>query len=179
MVRRPVALALSLAALALAAVTALGVARRPGPALAVGDAFPAGVAPAAAARGVVLAWVFRSEDYLTCAAPAAELRRVQRALGAVRVVAVAVGDEHREWLPAFFRRERVDVDAAYLDLPVYRDRFGGSPLPALYLLRDGRVHRIIFAGDAQMRAPRRLKAIEPLVRAALAGPALDGEVEGS
>jgi hypothetical protein len=179
MVRRAAKAALICAAFAFCAVAAAGLARRPGPALAAGDALP--VDPALTrGDGVTLAWVFRSRDYLTCAAPAAELRRVQRAYGAdVRIVAVAVGGDHRDWLTAFFRRERVDARAVFLDDAEYPERFGASPLPAMYLLRGGRIDRIIFAGEAQSRSPRRLKAIGPMVRAALPRPGLDGEVEGS
>jgi hypothetical protein len=178
MVRRTAAAALTGAALAFCAATAAAVARNPGPALRPGDVLPVGQA-APRGDGVVLAWVFRSQDYLTCAAPAAELRRVQRAFGAdVRIVAVAVGSEHRDWLPAFFRRERVDVRPVFLEEDEYHARFGGSPLPAMYLLRDGRIDRIIFAGEAQSRSPRRLKAIGPMVRAALPRPGLEGEAEG-
>ena len=168
MVRSPARLALTAAALAAAAMATLAVARRPGPSVGPGSAFPAALARSGGRGEVMLAWVFRSEDYLSCSAPAVELRRVQRALGGrVRVVAVAVGSEHRGWVPAFFRRERVRAEIAYVDVGEYHRLLGGSPLPAMYLVQDGTIRKVFFTGPLQARSAPRLAAIAPSAQAAL------------
>jgi len=168
MVRRTAQVTLAGGALLLCALATLAVARRPGPPLAAGSTLPPALVRPGAPDEVVLAWVFRTGDYLSCAAPIAELRRAQHALGPkVRVAAVVVGARHRGWVPAYFRRERVSAEVAYLDVDEYRRVLGASPLPALYLVRGGTIRNVLFAGHAQSRAAPRLAAIGPLVRASL------------
>ena len=170
MVRRAAHLSLGAGALLLCAVAALAVARRPAPALAPGSAFPAALARPGAPDEVVLAWVFRTNNYLSCLAPVVELRRAQQASGGkVRVVAVAVGSEHRAWVPAFFRRERIQAEVAYVDVDGYRRLLASSPVPALYLVQEGTIRKVLFEGPQQARAATRLAAIGPSVRAALGG----------
>lgn len=172
--RRATKAALIATGLALAALATVAVAGRARPAPVPGDVFPI----AAGKPGQpVLAWVFRTEDYLTCAAPAAELRRVQVSHPEVAVVAVAVGATQQGWVPAFFRRERVKAELAFLDRSAYRDRFGAARTPAMYLLKDGRIERIFFAGDSESRVAGRLAAIRPALRDALAGRAGTGEAQ--
>ena len=169
MVRRAAQVTLAGGALLLCALATLAVARRPGPPLAPGSTLPPALVRPGAPDEVVLAWVFRTGDYLSCAAPILELRRAQHALGPkVRIAAVVVGAErHRGWVPAFFRRERVSAEVAYVDVDEYRRVLGASPLPALYLVQGGTIRNVLFAGHAQSRAAPRLAAIGPLVRASL------------
>jgi hypothetical protein len=108
-----------------------------------GDALPVGgPAPAVlAGRGtpVTVAWIVGEKDWLTCRPPTRELRRALARHGArVEVVAVSVGTRPR-MLHAFFRRERLAPRMEHLTEAEYRRVFGRAPLPALYVVADGRI----------------------------------------
>jgi hypothetical protein len=47
----------------------------------------------------------------------------------------------------------------------------------MYLLKDGRIERIFFAGDSESRVAGRLAGIRPALREALAGQGGTGEAQ--
>lgn len=131
---------------ALAAVLLAGCgADPPAQMLSTGDAVPEAwlVAPGIDLRqGTNVLWVFRSEDCLGCPDVDYPLRRVQARFGEeVPFVAVHVGGRHRDTLAAsFFRQRRVAVRRALtIDPRDFRREFGDPPLPALYVIRGGKV----------------------------------------
>jgi hypothetical protein len=88
-------------------------------------------------RGVSVAWVFRTEDCLSCNAPSFRLRQIQQAYGSqVAIFATAVGVPS-DLLNSFLARERLKVDVVHLRKAEYRQVLGRTPLPALYLVKDG------------------------------------------
>jgi hypothetical protein len=113
------------------------------PALVPGDSVPAlWIGGVGAGAGTPLVWVFRTEDCLTCQGLDYPLRRVQAAYGArVPLVAVHVGATADSTVArSYFARKRLNVSRLVTISPrEFRRSFGEPGLPALYMVRDGRV----------------------------------------
>jgi hypothetical protein len=134
------ALAAWLAALLLGACS-----RAPPPQIVVGDRAPAVVTRAVSAE-IVIAWISRPEDYLACRSPAAVLRQLQRRYdGRLKIAAVAVAGDPR-LAAAFVHAERLDATVVPISLELFEREFAASPLPGLYVIRDGRVVRAWTSG---------------------------------
>jgi hypothetical protein len=127
-------------------------------------------------EGTAVVWVFRPEDCLSCPDVDYPLRRLQARHGAaVPFVAVHVGGRHRDTLAAsFFRQRRVAVRRALtVDPRDFRREFGEPPLPALYVVRDGKVR---WASAGQGTGSYRTVRLDTLIHGLLAG---DGGGDGT
>jgi hypothetical protein len=133
----------------LLAVAAVAACAPAGEELTAGRAFPGEWDPearqehgAAGAGATFIAWVFRTEDCLSCDSFDYAVRRSQAALPeAVPLVAVHVGSPSAEQVArSFFAGRRIRVDR-YVTVSPHRFRrlAGPSALPAVVLVREGRV----------------------------------------
>jgi hypothetical protein len=99
-----------------------------------------GVAPLSA-RGLV--WVLQPADCIACQSPSRRLRTLQRALRSeLDLVAVVVGGDavaDSTFVASCLRQERLAAPVHHLSTAAYQNAFGDAPIPALYLVRDGRV----------------------------------------
>lgn len=122
------------------------------PALSRGSAPPAVLSDAP--QRVTVAWVFRAGDCLTCQTPAHMLRRIQgRHPSRARLLMIEVG-KPSELVTSFFRQERLNVELVNLDREEYSQSFGTSSLPALYVVKGGKILEAIPAGATE-RGPQR------------------------
>lgn len=84
---------------------------------------------------IVIAWVFRTEDCLSCQGWSWAFRRIQQKYAEqVKLYALHVGDDVSA-VDEFFRRERLAGSLVHLRPREYRRVFGSTALPALYLLK--------------------------------------------
>ncbi|HEX2209767.1 MAG TPA: hypothetical protein VHG93_18950 [Longimicrobium sp.] len=123
---------------------ALGGCTPPGPPLSRGDAVPESWltgAPATADSQVVLVWLFRTADCLTCQSLDYAIRRIQAGGDAPPFAAVHVGRTDGESVPRhFFRGRRIRVASLVTVSPgEFRGAAGSTPLPALLVTRGRRV----------------------------------------
>ena len=89
-----------------------------------------------------LVWLIGVEDGLACAAPARELRALKSRLGArMQLTVVVVGDSDG-LIEGVVRRERLDASLLQMDRDTFREQFRGTPVPALVLVRGGRVAQV-------------------------------------
>jgi hypothetical protein len=108
------------------------------PVLHEGDASPA-VWRTSDPAEVLVGWVFKAEDCLSCYTPASALRHLQGEYGSrVRIAAVLVGRDSAT-ANSFLRRERLNVQLTSLSTLGYRKQFRWTPTPALYVVRDGEI----------------------------------------
>lgn len=134
-------------ALALIVALAASACAPPGEELRAGSTLPAewlaAEAPSGSAAGETrLVWVFRTADCLSCQSFDYAVRRLQAAYGdSLPLVAVHVGEAARAQVPrSFFKARRVQVDRT-VTLPPRRfeERYGGTALPALLVVRGNTV----------------------------------------
>lgn len=117
--------------------------------LKAGQAFPAGWQPQAqqeaggeGAGATFIAWLFLTENCLSCDSFDYAVRRSQASLpAAVPLVAVHVGSRSAEQVPrSFFASRRIRVDRHVTVSPRdFRRMAGPSTLPAVVLVKDGRI----------------------------------------
>lgn len=92
---------------------------------------------------MVVAWIFRAEDCLSCNTPVRPFRQLQaRYADRVRFQALAVSDapDDRALVASFLKRERLlSFETRLLDLGQYRGSFGQQTLPAVVVLAGGRL----------------------------------------
>lgn len=89
-----------------------------------------------------MAWLFRTEDCLSCDSFDYAVRRSQASLPlAVPLVAVHVGSVGDEQVPrSFFAARRIRVDRHLTVTPrEFRRMAGASALPAVVLVKEGRI----------------------------------------
>lgn len=115
-----------------------------GAALSRGDAVPEswlGNEAAAADSQVILVWLFRTADCLTCQSLDYAVRRIQARAEAPPFVAVHVGRHDQEEVPRhFFRSRRIRVASLVTVSPrEFRAAAGETPLPALLVTSGRRV----------------------------------------
>lgn len=100
--------------------------------LGVGDRTPA-TWRGADRTSPVVAWVFRGKDCLSCFTPAYDLRRLRGTYGdRLGLWTVAVQDPD-SLARQFLRRERIGTVHRSLDTDEFRETFGRTALPALFL----------------------------------------------
>lgn len=99
---------------------------------------------------IVVTWVFRAEDCLSCQAFPGEIRRVLKDhVGSIRFAAVQVGEpDDTAVTNAFFRREQLNPHYIQMSPAAYRATFGILPLPAIYVVVNGRLLRVEFGDNA-------------------------------
>ncbi|HVG45855.1 MAG TPA: hypothetical protein VM890_14035 [Longimicrobium sp.] len=111
------------------------------------------VAVVSAGRPTIL-WVVRDADVLACRTPAREMRALQAAYGdRFGIAVVAVGDRPR-LVPAFIREERLAAELVPVSERVYRERFGRVVLPAVVVVKGGRVVGVWDGSRATSEAVR-------------------------
>ena len=117
---------------------------------------------------LVVAWIFRIADVLSCQSAGPLLREVQKYEGdrvAIRVI--AIGDAS-ELVQDYFRVQRIRAQVRYVPGASFREGFGDLKLPALFLVRDG-VVRGIWTGSstvaklAEGDPPRIVRLLESLI----------------
>lgn len=101
-------------------------------------------------KPVIVTWVFRTEDCLTCQAFPAEIRRALKEHGeSIRFAAIQVGAPGDTTVAkAFFERERLNPRYVQVRSNDYRATFGDLPLPAIYVIVNGRLVRAEFGDHA-------------------------------
>lgn len=105
---------------------------------------------------LLVGWVLRAEDCLSCTTPTTAFRQMKAKYGdRVKIVGVGVATDSAA-VESFLRRERLQVQMTYLDRLAYHRQFGWSPVPAVYVVRDGKV---VVAPEAGARSPDRLAEI--------------------
>lgn len=86
-------------------------------------------------------WVSTPNDYLACETAANALRRVHARATAPAIRLVLVGDD-AGMAEGYLRGQRLDVDLTRMSRREFHQRYGRTPLPALYVAREGRVERL-------------------------------------
>lgn len=101
-------------------------------------------------ESVIITWVFRAEDCLTCQAFPIEIRKILDKHGAaVRFAAIQVGEAADTAIAsAFFRRERLSPHYRQMERSGYRALFGDLPVPAIFVTINGRLALAEFGDNA-------------------------------
>lgn len=138
-------------------------------ALRPGTPVPALFAAREQAGAATLLWIVQDASLVRCNTAAYDIRRLQHEFaGRVQLKVVRVGPA-TPWLAAFLSRERLVADVADVSDAEYRRMFGSARVPALYLVRDGKIRSV----DLQFtnRSTRRVAGgttVNQAVRTALA-----------
>lgn len=117
----------------------------------VGDAVPNYLLTCEHASGhcttadrVVVVWLFKREDCLSCMRFPAALRAAQKNAGAgsFSFVAVLVSDSSTppDWLPRYFMKERLTPTIHVVEQHELHQDLGNLTLPTLLVVVDGSVH---------------------------------------
>lgn len=103
---------------------------------------------------LVIRWVFRQGDLMSCRTSARDLRHVLFNHGErVQMIAIAIDSDPR-YVQGFFRAERLRGEVEYLTERQFRRRHGSVPYPSVAIIRDNRVVELFAAGNLTLPGRR-------------------------
>lgn len=138
--------------------------------LQAGDPAPAAWSQAGATRSeLTVVWAFRSGDVVACATAAKDIRHVRRAhAGRVSVMALTSGRDSA-LIGSFLRAERLGgLPRRHVTMRAFARETGGENVPAMYVVRDGKVAARIQADRRTLLAGRDADRLEAALTALLA-----------
>jgi hypothetical protein len=120
---------------------------------------------------LTVTWVFRGEDLFACETVAYDLRRVLGEYGE-RVEVRAIGiNADEELVASFLRKERLPIQVAPYTEVQYRQAFGTTNSPAVFIARPGQPVRTVFASNAPQVGRQSSLGLYEVVTQMLARPA--------
>jgi len=120
---------------------------------------------------LVVQWVFRAADLLTCRTSAAELRHAQMQFGNHVQVSVVAVDVDPGVVRALLRSERVVADVVHLSEREYARDFGAVQTPVVFVVRSGRVTEMFASGNTEGGGRRSSASLNSYLATQLQRPA--------